>query len=127
VLSFTIPQPGPSRLPGGNTRRYGCNATLLGNGKVLIVGDPAPYGRSASAQLYDPSPSLFSPSRTYADAGLAQLDCAASLGPGVWDCPQATRLADGRVLTAGAVAAEAYDPIAATVSLTGTLTSYRIG
>ena len=81
-------------------------ATLLNNGKVLIVG-----GTAATVELYDPAAGIFSPA-----------------GPPVFPRSTgvtATRLSDGRVLIAGGSSAptkaEIYDPQTGTFSPTGSL------
>lgn len=97
---------------------YGCAATLLNNGKVLLTDDPAPYGTSATAQLFDPSTGSLAPTGAYASLEIAQMDRTNFPGEGGWDCRRATLLADGRVLVAGGVAAEIYDPQTNSFSLT---------
>ena len=79
-------------------------ATLLTNGKVLIVG------WSAASELYDPATGTFSP--------------AGSTLVGHGQHSTATRLTDGRVLIVGGTdqhIAEIYDPATGTFSLTGSL------
>jgi len=96
------------------------SATLLGDGRVLIVG-----GQNdrvlASAEIYDPKTGKFSPT-------------------GSLDAPSenhtATLMADGRVLIAGGdpsggddqtplASAELYDPKSGTFSPTGPMTTAR--
>lgn len=66
-------------------------STLLNDGRVLIVGNYAPAGNSATAEVYDPTLNQFSP--------IANLNFAR-------DGHTATLLPDGRVLLVGG---EAYD------------------
>ena len=93
--------------------RGGHTATLLNNGKVLVIGGVTDQGdvAQASAEIYDPVTNIWSP--------------AASMNvPRLWHT--ATLLADGRVLVAGGSAhsdveasgyssAEIYDPVANTL------------
>ena len=111
----------------GPMSTHGCAAALLGTGKVLIVDDPPPYGSSPMAELYDPDTGTFSPTGTYASLDIARIDHAVEASFGGWDCRRATLLADGKVLVAGGIAAELYDPGTGTFSLTGTLTTYPNG
>ncbi len=97
-----------------NEPRSGHTATLLPNGKVLIVGGWGPNQRLATAELYDPAAGTFS----YA---ASLFEPRASM--------TATLLQDGRVLIAGGdfarnspqLVAEIYDPAANTFTLTGSL------
>jgi hypothetical protein len=112
---------------GSGLAIHGCAATLLGNGKVLFTEDPPPYGPSATAELFDPDTGAFLPTGPYASIDIAQFDYAVAPSYGGWDCRRAILLADGRVLVAGGVAAEIYDPRTNTFSLTGTMTQYPNG
>src|SRR5215831_4537801 len=87
-----------------NTPRARHTATLLPNGKVLVVGgsDTAP----ASAELYDPSTGTWSPT--------------GSLNVIRWGC--AALLPTGKVLIAGGGSAELYDPAAGAFTLSGNMT-----
>jgi WD40 repeat protein len=134
------------------TARARHTATLLPNGKVLITGGitiwSTPTQTTSSAEIYDPSTGMFSPtgSMTTARAGhTATLlpngkvliaggaqDRSAELydpSTGMFtptgsmttvqhDAP-ATLLQDGRVLIAGETNAEIYNPAAGTFALTG--------
>jgi hypothetical protein len=112
---------------GIGTAIHGCAGTLLGNGKVLFTDDPPPYGPSANAELYDPDTGAFVPTGPYASIDIARLDHGIAPSYGGWDCRRAILLADGRVLVAGGVAAEIYDPHTDTFSLTGTMAQYPGG
>lgn len=85
-----------------NAARSGHTATLLPNGKVLIVGGDS----SSSAELYDPANGLFTP------AGHT------NAAPG-----QAVLLGNGKVLLAGNVRAEIYDPATGAFTPAGPYTS----
>lgn len=94
--------------------RSGQTATLLADGKVLIVG-----GRTAKAELYDPT------TRTFAATGSMSI-----ARPG----GTATLLADGEVLVAGGCcrsgfnnlsSAELYDPTTGKWNLTGSMIHAR--
>ena len=90
--------------PTGNMNegRAGHTATLLANGKILIVG-----GADASAELYDPSTGTFSLT-------------GSMIAP--HNLHSATLLRDGKVLIAGGGdGAELYDPSAETFSETGSM------
>jgi hypothetical protein len=109
--------------------RMDATATLLQNGKVLIIGGSSTYANRdtenlASAELYDPATGKFSKTGSMA-AGRA--------------FPTATLLKDGRVLIAGGntctdpkcvdveptASAELYDPATAQFSPTGSMTTAR--
>ena len=85
-------------------------ATLLNNGKVLVVGFV-----TSAADLYDPASGIFSP------AGNTLFNHGQNA--------TATRLLDGRVLIAGGLftpgAAEIYDPATGNFSLAGSLNQPR--
>jgi hypothetical protein len=106
------------------TAQIGHRATLLGNGKVLIVGGidaPTTVVRHfANPELYDPSTGLFASTGTYASANHE--------GDGNGDviilATTTTLLADGRVLVLWGIGpAELYDPAAYTFSPTGASTA----
>jgi hypothetical protein len=81
-----------------NNARSGHTATLLPNGKVLVVGD------SPVAELYDPSTGKWSITGS----------------PNVGGC--ATLLPTGKVLFVGDGRAEVYDPETGTFTITGNMT-----
>ena len=59
--SFTIPTLKHRTQTGSlNVTRYSHTASLLSNGKVLIVGGNGQSGDPAPAELYDPSTNSFS-------------------------------------------------------------------
>jgi hypothetical protein len=103
--------------------RFGHTATLLADGKVLIVGGLASQSSNptASAELYDPATGLFSPTGMMATPRRGHT---------------ATLLADGRVLITGGVSiingqsgatstAEIYDSGAGSFSLTSPMGTTR--
>lgn len=114
-------------VTGNGAGQHGCAATLLGNGKILFTDDPSPYGFSNAAEIYDPDSGSFSPTGPYASLDLARADRALAPNWGGWDCRRSTLLADGRVLVAGGVAAEIYDPRTNTFALTGVLSTFSDG
>jgi hypothetical protein len=94
------------------TVRTNHTATLLSNGKVLIAGGTdslKTYEPLTSAELYDPSTGMFTPSGNMTTAQTAGY--ALTL--------QATLLQDGRVFVAGDTNAEIYDPASGTFAPTG--------
>ena len=97
-----------------NEPRYNHTATLLADGKVLVVGGSAAAG--AIAELYDPDTGKWN-----ATGGLNVPRASHT----------ATLLADGKVLVAGGArglnSAELYDPVTGTWSITGSLNVSRGG
>jgi hypothetical protein len=91
-----------------NTPRDGHTATLLPNGKVLVVGGA--NGAGSSAELYDPATGRWSITGSLLGA---RFDHTATLLP------------DGKVLVVGGVnggnSAELYDPTSGNWSVTGSL------
>jgi hypothetical protein len=113
-------------------RRAVHTATLLQNGKVLIAGGQyavfsntaTKYFCLASAELYDPS------TGTFTLTGSMHTQRCGGLYPNF----TATLLDDGRVLIAGGAdpkgvisAPELYDPATGTLSVTGNLSTPRLG
>lgn len=102
--------------PAGSIGESGGTATLLNDGRVLVVG-----GGDGTAELYDPA------TGTYLLTG-------SPVGDGTGT---AVRLQDGRVLLAGGsvgrpseshpILAEVYEPATGTFRLTGSMTTPRIG
>lgn len=99
--------------------RAGHTATLLGGGRVLVVGGSDNNGRSfASAEVYDPRTGTFEPTGA---TSVARVDHTATL------------LGDGRVLVVGGLdpgtqvfsTAEIYDPISGTFAATGSMSVGR--
>jgi hypothetical protein len=99
--------------------RSGHTATLLKNGRVLIVGGwTGHYGRLGSAEIYDPASGAFTPT------GNMVIERAGNT---------ATLLPDGRVLVAGGVdrqenaiaSAEIYNPATGKFDQTGSMAEPR--
>jgi Kelch motif protein/galactose oxidase-like protein len=112
--------PGALELTGSTlTARFAHTATLLGSGKVLVVGGLARNGVWLdSAELYDPTSGSFT-----ATAKMHERRAGAT----------ATVLPDGRVLIAGGnsgsgaslASAEIYDPATGSFSPTGSMAASR--
>jgi len=86
-------------------------ATLLGNGKVLIIGGSGANGQVPDGELYNPATGTFAPAGTYASDVSGYNTCQGAVS---------TLLADGRVLIVWEEdAAEIYDPDAGSFTATG--------
>ena len=117
-VSFTIASLGFTTTGALNVPRSFPNATLLDNGKVLIVGGvDANWNPLPGAEVYDPATSSFA--------------TVSSTIPGGWGT--ATLLANGQVLMVGGMdssfnvlaGAELYDPATGTFAPTGSLNTAR--
>jgi N-acetylneuraminic acid mutarotase len=101
---------------GTSTAHWRHTATLLPNGKVLVVGTDSSQGFNTRAELYDPA------ANSWVTTG--------SLTTGRYH-HTATLLANGKVLVVGGegtsnlASAELYDPSAGTWSAAGSLTTAR--
>src|SRR5437867_7604802 len=108
-------------LPAGsmNANRAGHTATLLADGRVLVVGGRSGGGSSATAEIFDPT------TATWSSAASMSVDRSEHT---------ATLLGDGHVLIAGGfssatsthlTSAEIYDPVANTWSAANPMLSGR--
>jgi hypothetical protein len=101
-----------------NVARSGHTATLLNNGKVLVVGGKGNPSYHASTELYDPITTNFSITDSMSVARSGNT---------------ATLLNNGKVLVAGGyngsylASSELYDPVAVTWTLTGNMNISRNG
>ena len=93
--------------------RWGHTATLLEDGRVLVVGgQETPSGKLATAEIYDLT-------GTWSSAG--------TLAEARGEAHTATLLADGRVLVVGdSSSVEVYDPSAGQWSTTGSMSEERL-
>jgi hypothetical protein len=100
-------------------RRWQVSATLLGSGKVLIVGDNYNGGNPspASAELFDPSDSSFTTT--------GSLHTPMLIGMSFVAAPSLTVLPNGGVLAVHQTNPELYDPATGTFLLAGTLPNYH--
>ena len=127
-----VPSPSPTKASATGTGSWTITssmldshqlgtATLLQDGRVLVVGGEGNRGRNlASAELYDPATGQWTATGSMHVARRGQ---------------SATRLTDGRVLVAGGwnpgsderawPIAELYDPVSGTWSQTGSMTRWR--
>lgn len=101
------------------TPRYFHTASVLANGKVLIVGGQSGVGSSlSSAEIYDPATESFSPTGSLTTSRYL---------------PTATVLYNGKVLIAGGQgntilsSAEIYNPVTGSFYPTGSMTTGRYG
>jgi hypothetical protein len=97
------------------TARVGHTATLLLDGRVLIVGGD----KTGTAELYDPATGTFSPTGN---------GTTGHGGDASWGEPStAALLPDGRVLIAGGRKSEIYDPVIGSFTATGNMVSNQRG
>ena len=103
------------------TARYGHTATLLPDGKVLIVGGDSYYGDVSSAEIYDPATGIFKATGSMREAR---------------ENHTATLLSNDKVLIAGGwyneeedslSGAELYDPATGIFMTTGSMLTARYG
>jgi hypothetical protein len=125
------PKPTPTAAPGAfyevgsmTTARFGAGAILLNDGRVLTFGGNQGGSNLATAEFYDPASCSFSATNWLADKRRGY---------------SATLLRDGRVLVTGGFddlevgvgmgmsSALLYDPVSATFSPTGSMTTARGG
>jgi N-acetylneuraminic acid mutarotase len=121
-VSLTVTRSASAWAAAGsiNTARFLNTATLLANGKVLIVGGfSSSSGYTTSVELYDP---------------IAGTSTATASLPVPLGYHTATLLSNGKVLVAGGYndsgdlgSAELYDPATATWTVTGSLHTVRSG
>ena len=117
----------------GNLSEYkgGGTATLLNNGKVLITGGTSGESNccaiAADLVIYDPSTQMFSLAGPYADTGAPSISATYGAGTSGLAFAPATLLADGRVLISSESAAELYDPVSNSFSLTASMTALAEG
>jgi hypothetical protein len=100
-------------IPTGNmtTARAGHSATLLLDGRVLIVGGD----KIGTAELYDPTTGIFMPTGNGTTGHGGESSWAAS--------PNAALLPDGQVLIASGSKSEVYDPATGSFTATGNMVS----
>ena len=106
-------------------------ATALTNGKVLITGGT--NGESdccaiaAHPELYDPSTGTFSLAGPYAEMSVPSFANGYSAGTSGLTYTAATLLSDGKVLILSEPAAEIYDPVTNSFSVTGSMVAVDEG
>jgi hypothetical protein len=121
VVPSPIPTTGFSSTGSMAAARASQTASVLSTGRVLIAGGGAPED-AAKAELYDPTTGTFSPTGSMSTRRYGAT---------------ATVLSDGRVLIAGGwsedpdapvlASAELYDPASGKFTVTGSMTSPRVG
>lgn len=124
VVNPPIPQPQAAWNITGSlqTARYGHTATLLADGRVLVVGgnyltDSSQTIYPANAELYDPATKVWSPAGTLTSA---RIDHTATLLPN-----GKVLVAGGRGQTGDATSIELYDPVANAWTVGGGLITPR--
>ncbi len=107
-------------IPTGNLNvaRSGHTATLLSDGKVLVVGGTL---SGLEAELFDPT------ANTWTRTGDAACTAGGVFTAIVSSLSSATLLSDGKVLVAGGGCSELYDPATGTWTLTGQMNVVRWG
>ncbi len=100
--------------PDLNTPRGQHTATLLRDGRVLVVGGTDGSGILADAEIFDPLTNTWQLVRQLNPAGGLMLDATGSF-PTARQLHSATLLSDGRVLIAGGVGIERLDASGAPV------------
>lgn len=101
---------GQTNVPGQNGGRYRAAATMLPDGRVLIVGGTNEGGNLTTAEVYDPA---FNVSRPVSNSIFVSEGSMTTARGG----PTATLLPDGKVLIAGGVGPAGYLNTAETFQL----------
>src|SRR5262245_28668836 len=113
------------------TNQSGFTAILLTTGKVLITGgtngETDCCAIAAHPELYDPSTGTFSLAGPYAEMSVKVFPDGYSAGTSGLTYVAAALLADGKVLILSEPAAEIYDPITNTFSVTGSMVAVDEG
>src|SRR5262245_55201916 len=109
----------------------GFTATALTNGKVLITGgtngDTDCCAIAADPELYDPFTGTFSLTGPYIEMSVPVFANGYSAGTSGLTYTAATVLSDGKVLILSEPAAEIYDPVTNSFSVTGSMVAVDEG